>query len=352
MVALISTIFAACKHDNLEVPDASKTFRLAGDFIRNNYDLTMFAAAIDYAGMREELNSAGPYTVFAPNNTAFAQLGITRASDFAGMDKDSLRNMLHYHMLGRRLIKTDVPANNLDSRYASLYEGREPFFTYVAYGSAGPAFPVGDLYINGAFAVKSDVALQNGMLHVIDKVMKYTPGTVQDWLNKRSEYSVFVAALKKFGYWDQLAFEGTCTVYAPDNAALEKGGITAEWVQNVNVNEYLGARLFGIYIIPGRRFFATDFVAAGRLYANGGFAGFIPNDTYKFALKGEKDTYRQLPSTVTITFTRPATPEQPWDQAVRDITGNIAGRIDNLTDNGLVHHLPNFPVLPNEAEKN
>ncbi|UYQ95643.1 fasciclin domain-containing protein [Chitinophaga horti] len=349
--ALIATTFAACKHEDLDVPDENKTFRLAGDFIRNNYDLSMFAAAIEHAGMQEELNTVGPYTIFAPNNTAFAQLGINRPSDFANMNKDSLRNLLHYHMLDRRLLRADLPTNSLDTRYASLYEGREPYFTFATYGSSGPAYSSNFVFVNGAFVVKNDVALSNGVLHVVDKVMKYTPGTVQEWLGKRAEYSVFVEGLKKFGYWEQLAEEGTRTVYAPDNDAFEQAGITAEWIQQANVNEYVGARLFGIYILPGRRFFTGDFIAAGIIFGNGGFGALIPGDTYKFTVRGEKDTYRQQPTSIAITFTDPATEERPWDQPVRDVTSNIPGRIDNLTDNGVVHYIPDVLVLPNEAEK-
>lgn len=350
-VALISTAFTACKHDNLEVPDVNKTFRNAGDFVRNNYDLTMFAAAVERAGIREELNGEGPFTLLAPNNSAFAELGITRASDFDKLNADSLRNVLHYHMLGRRLLMTDLPANSLDSRYASLYNGHEPYFTYVAYGTAGPGFPSNRMYINGSYAVKSNVALANGTLHVMDKVMKYTPGTVQDWLSARAEYSVFVAALKKFGQWDQLAAEGTRTVFAPDNAALEEAGITAEWVHNADPDAYVGARLFGIYILPGRRFFITDFAAAGELYGNASFSGFIANDTWKFALSGTKDTYRLLPASYSFAFVEPATEARPWDQSVRGIESDISGRNDNLTDNGIVHYLPQVVVLPDEAKK-
>jgi uncharacterized surface protein with fasciclin (FAS1) repeats len=351
-VVLLATAFTACKHDNLEMPDNNKAFRNAGDFIRNNYDLTLFAAAVNRAGMQAELNAAGPITLMAPNNAAWAELGVTRASDFDKMNADSLRNLLRYHILGRRLNMREVPANSLDARYASLYEGREPFFTFVAYGSSGPGFPYNNLYVNGGYAVKTDVVLANGTLHVIDKVMKYTPGTVQDWLSVHAEYSVFVSALKKFGLWDQLAGEGPFTVFAPDNEAMEQAGFNLGWIQNANPSDYIAARLFGIYIVPKKRLFVTDFQASNDLYNQSGFKEKIAGDTYIYSLSGSKNTYQLTPGQYTLGFVEPPTADRTYELPIRGATSNISGRNDNLTDNGIVHYLPSTVVLPEEASKN
>lgn len=350
-VALLATAFSACKHDNLEVPDDKKTFRMAGDFIRNNYDLTLFAAAIEHTGLQEELNGEGPFTLLAPNNSAWNELGITRVSDFDRLDADSLRNMLYYHVLPRRLTVGEIPSNTLDARYPSLYEGREPFFTFVAYGSAGPAYPINNLFINGAYAVKKDVTLANGILHMIDKVMKYEQGTVQDWLAK-SEYTVFVSALKKFGLWEQLAGAGPFTVFAPDNASLEAAGITESWLQTVDTSRYIGARMFGIYLQTTRRLFATDFAAANSLYGESSFKEKIPGDWFIYQASGGKNTYGVSPSYIDVSFIDPPKPGRDWEVGIRGFRGEISGRNDNLTDNGVIHYLPGALVLPEEALKN
>lgn len=52
---LILLLFAACKHDDLEITKENENFRLAADFIKNNYDMTLFSAAIEKAGMTAEL---------------------------------------------------------------------------------------------------------------------------------------------------------------------------------------------------------------------------------------------------------------------------------------------------------
>lgn len=349
-VTLLVTAFSACKHENLEVPDDKKTFRMAGDFIKNNYDLTLFAAAIEYTGLQDELNSEGPFTLLAPNNSAWNELGISRVSDFAAWNADSLRDVLRYHILPRRLTIGDIPSNSMDVRYASMYEGHEPYFSYIAYGPSGPQYPINSLFINGAYAVKKDVALANGVLHMVDKVMKYKPGTVQDWL-ANSEYTLFVAALKKFGKWEQLAGEGPFTVLAPDNEAMEAGGITEAWLQSVDTARYYGNRMFNIHIQTKRRLFTTDFAAANNLYGAGSFKENIPGDHFIYQWNGGKETYRPTPGYVSASFIDPPTEERPWELPVRSFTGNISNRNDNLTDNGVIHYLPGVLVQPAEAIK-
>lgn len=348
LVALLPVVFFGCKHDDLVVPDAGKTYRLAGDFIKNNYDLSLFNAAMEYTGLSKDMNGEGPFTLLVPGNTAFNDLGITRASDFEKLDKDSLKTALQYHILSRRLPSTEIPSNGVDVRYANL-AGKEVYLTYASYQVDYPQYPSNYLFINGSYATKKDVVLSNGILYVIDQVMKYTPGTVQGWLAARSEYSVFVAALKQFGLWEQLAGEGPFTVFAPDNAALENAGITLESLPTFTTDRYIGARLFGVYILPKKRFFLTDFPAFETIYSNGGITATIANDTYQYKLSARK-AYNSSSATVyTFSYLNPA---NPFEGTIRSVSGNTSRRNDNLTDNGVVHYMPQVLILPEEAKKN
>lgn len=344
--ALLPLLFTACKHDDLEVPDIQQNYRQAGDFIKNNYDLSLLSAAVERAGMMAEFNGQGPFTLLAPSNTAFNELGIRKPSDFDRMSPDSLRNMLHYHLLNRRLILNEIPVNGVDVRYETLYEGRQLYTTLASYHVNGsPAFADNNLFFNGAYTTKKDVTLSNGSLFVIDKVMKYTPGTVQQWLSVHAEYSVFVAALKQFGLWEQLSGAGPFTIFAPDNTILEAAGITTASVAEMDTTQYNGQRLFGVYILPKKRYFITDFSAFNTIYGTNGYTARIPGDTCNYALSGSKDGYRGLPAEYTLSV---YTPE---NLPLRGITGNISGRNDNLTDNGIVHYIPGTLYTPEEAKK-
>lgn len=344
--AMLPLLLTACKHDDLEVPTAQENYRLAGDFIKNNYDLSLFNAAVEKAGLTAELNQQGPITLLAPGNTAFNELGIRKPSDFDAMNVDSLRDALHYHILNRRLNIVDIPVNGVDIRYETLYKGLQLYTTYASYTANGdPQYGPYNLFFNGALAAKKDITLVNGSMYVIDKVMKYTPGTIQQWLSARAEYSVFVSALKHFGLWEQLAKEGPFTVLAPDNTVLEAGGITEATLATLSPDEYIGQRLFGVYIIQRNRYFVTDFSAFQTIYGKSGYTARIDNDTYSYNIFGNSYVTAGRPSEYTMVAMNQI------GNNLHTVVGNISGRNDNLTDNGVIHYIPQMLYTPEEAKK-
>lgn len=346
---LILTGLSACKHNDLDVAKPNENFRPAADFIHNNYDLSLFSAAIEKAGMAEQLNGAGPFTILAPNNNAFNILGINRPSDFDKMNPDSLKALVQRHILDRRILVQDIPVNGIDIRYRTL-AGTE---VYASIGSYNPGAANGTwtnmLYMNGAYASKKDVNLTNGILHVLERVMKYTPkSTVQSWLDKHPKYSLFVSALKKFGLWDQLAAEGPFTVFAPNNQAFIEAGLDASAIAALEPGRYIGARLFGSYILPKKHFFLSDFAVIGFINNDGEYVTDIANDTWFLSVNGGRSMFNGEMSYSMQTRTAREYPYDvgPW------ITSNSQAELDNLVDNGLVHDNQHLLVLPSQALKN
>ncbi|WP_170137881.1 fasciclin domain-containing protein [Chitinophaga dinghuensis] len=346
-IALLPVLFTGCKHDELTVPDSRESYRLAGDFVKNNYDLQLFNAALEYTGLSVDMNGEGPFTLLAPNNSAFNELGITRASDFQRLNKDSLKLAMQYHILNRRLPLSDIPTNGVDVRYLNL-AGKEVFLTFAAVNPNNPGFPVNNLYVNGSFAVKKNVTLANGVLYVMDKVMKYIPGTVQQFLAAQSEYSVYVAALKQSGLWEQLSGAGPFTIFAPDNAALGRQGITMENLSLYNSNKYVTARLFGMYVLSKRNLFLTDFPAMYIIYGSSQLKAKISNDNYIFLVSATKSTYQVTPTEFSFSY---VDPDNPALGNQGTVYGNTSRKNDNLTDNGIVHYLPDLVIKPEVAIK-
>lgn len=347
---LLSTAgITACDHDDLELSNEVTNYRPASDFIRNNYDLTLFYAALERTGLVEELNGKGPFTVLAPRNTAFNELGIRKPEDFDRMDIDSLRNMMRYHVLGRRLLLSEIPVNGVDVRYASLYDGKELYTTLASRYSGDPeATPENQLFFNGAYAARKDITLSNGVLCLLDKVMKYNPETVQEWLERHGEYSILTAGLKKFGLWEQLSGEGPFTIFAPDNNAFIAAGMDMATVEMLNTDNYAGARLFGIYVLPRKRYFITDFAAFKIIYSIGGFTAGIENDKYTYSLSGEMYPFLGTPASYSMAVSNP---DNISGGPIRTVTGNTSARNDFLTDNGVVHYMPEVLIHPEEAKK-
>ena len=327
----------ACKHDDLEVYQENKNYRNAADFVKNNYDLSLFYAALQQADLVETLKGEGPFTLFAPNDAAFNDLGITKPADFAKMNKDSLKLLMKYHVLPRRLYLDDVPKGTVDNRYDNLAGKRSYLALFSRNGTSR-------MYVNGAMAGPVDVVLANGVLQVLNKVIKYREGTVADVLTNRPQYSIFVAGLKHFGYWEQLKEKGPWTVLAPDNDAFAAANITLETIKAMKPEEYK-KRLFGVYIFRNH-FFKSDFAVMGEkgsgYYSNSGAHLRVP-------VQGDEEFCSGVGSNelVFVANTFPLEESTPK----RITTFGEGYKLDDMSDNGMVHNIKTLLVLPQEAKK-
>jgi uncharacterized surface protein with fasciclin (FAS1) repeats len=115
-------------------------------------------AAVTAAGLVETLQGPGPFTVFAPTDEAFAALpaGILDAL-LLPENKDTLAQILTYHVVSGKVMAADVAAGDVPS-----VEGSP--ITVTVEG--------GKVMLNGsANVVATDVAASNGVIHVIDAVI-------------------------------------------------------------------------------------------------------------------------------------------------------------------------------------
>lgn len=110
--------------------------------------------AIKAAGAEAMLGGEGPYTVFAPSNDAFARVPQERLEALMS-DPDALRDVLAAHIVAGRLSATDM----MQGRTAATLSG-EPLQVGVE----------GNLKVGDATVTQSIVA-NNGIVHVIDRVM-------------------------------------------------------------------------------------------------------------------------------------------------------------------------------------
>ncbi|UWQ18534.1 fasciclin domain-containing protein [Jannaschia sp. M317] len=128
-----------------------ETAAAAGDFG------TLLAAA-EAAGLVETLTSEGPFTVFAPTDTAFAALPEgTVDTLLLPENKDQLTSILLYHVVPGKVMSTDL-SDGLEAPTA--LEGQSVTV------SMGDTVMIGD-----ATVVAADVEASNGVIHVIDAVL-------------------------------------------------------------------------------------------------------------------------------------------------------------------------------------
>ncbi|SHJ60643.1 Uncaracterized surface protein containing fasciclin (FAS1) repeats [Rubritalea squalenifaciens DSM 18772] len=122
-----------------------------------NKDFTTLVTAIRAAGLLEALNGDGPYTVFAPNNAAFEKLPEGTLADLLKPEnKDKLAAILKYHV-----VPTKVMAENVNPMKIVTLEGHEFEITNND----------GEIRVNDAKVIKTDIVGKNGVIHVIDTVI-------------------------------------------------------------------------------------------------------------------------------------------------------------------------------------
>ena len=116
------------------------------------------ATALKAAGLVDALKGAGPFTVFAPTDEAFANLPSgTLENLLKPENKDELRKILTYHVVAGRVTAKDVV--KLDS--AKTLEGGSVVIHALDTG----------VMVNNAHVTNTDIAASNGVIHVIDTVL-------------------------------------------------------------------------------------------------------------------------------------------------------------------------------------
>jgi uncharacterized surface protein with fasciclin (FAS1) repeats len=120
---------------------------------------TTLVAAVQAAGLVETLKGAGPFTVFAPTDEAFAKLPAGTVEDLLKPEnKDQLVAVLTYHVIPGKVMAADIAGKELE--------------TATVQGSNVDINATGDaVMVDGATVVTADVEASNGVIHVIDAVI-------------------------------------------------------------------------------------------------------------------------------------------------------------------------------------
>lgn len=114
--------------------------------------------AVGAADLVETLKGKGPFTVFAPTDSAFAKLPEGTVAELVKPEnKDKLTAILTYHVVpGKVLAKDVVKLSSADTVQGS---------------SVDIKVEGGKVYVDNAQVVKTDILCGNGVIHVIDSVI-------------------------------------------------------------------------------------------------------------------------------------------------------------------------------------
>jgi len=136
----------------------------------NSKDHTTLVAAVKAAGLVETLSGAGPFTVFAPTNEAFAKLPAgTVDTLLMPANKDKLVAVLTYHVIPGKLAAADVVA--AIKAGGGKAEVKTVNGAVLTFTQEGNDVIVTDTSGNKAKVTIADVNQSNGVIHVIDAVL-------------------------------------------------------------------------------------------------------------------------------------------------------------------------------------
>lgn len=139
-----------------QMEDAKKSPTIV-DIAVSNPDFSTLVTAVTEAGLADTLASEGPFTVFAPTNSAFEKLP---AGTVEGLlqDKETLSGVLTYHVVPGKVMAKDV----VGLTEATTVNGQ---MIKISTNSNG------GVMINDSKVVTADIEASNGVIHVIDTVL-------------------------------------------------------------------------------------------------------------------------------------------------------------------------------------
>jgi uncharacterized surface protein with fasciclin (FAS1) repeats len=136
----------------------------------SNKDFSTLVTALKAADLVGALSGEGPFTVFAPNNDAFAKIDSeTLANLLKPENLKALTNILTYHVVSGKLMASDV-ASALKSGYGKAKLTALNGQTLTARSKDGKIF-LEDSQGNMSQIIATDVAGTNGVIHVISSVV-------------------------------------------------------------------------------------------------------------------------------------------------------------------------------------
>jgi uncharacterized surface protein with fasciclin (FAS1) repeats len=253
--ATLST--SSCKKDD-DTPPPVKTNTIT-DVVVGNASFSVLKEAVVKAKLDGALKGTGPFTVFAPDNAAFALANINSAFVTAASET-ALSDLLLYHTLDGKILAAGVPAG--PNAKVNTKGGDSVFVTKNATG----------VYVNGIKVATADIAADNGVIHQLSKALN-KPGdknivqVAQANLGGDNGLDSLVAAVTAAGLGNTLS-GSTFTVFAPTNKAF-RDVLAALSLPNVkSIPLATLTAVLTLHVVQGRAF-SSD-LATGSLTMLGG----------------------------------------------------------------------------------
>ncbi len=198
------------------------------EIIANSPVHNTLEAAVGAAGLVPTLKGAGPFTVFAPTDNAFAALPAGTVEALLN-NIPLLTNILTYHVTGGRVKSTDL-ANN---QVLKMVNG----------GNANVRIENGKIFINNAQVTVANINASNGVVHVIDAVLLPPPGTANETIAETRSTKTNVANISIYpnpyinelniDYSNHSKMDANCIIYDQSGRVIYKNTISPSTTVNL-----------------------------------------------------------------------------------------------------------------------
>jgi uncharacterized surface protein with fasciclin (FAS1) repeats len=236
-------IFTSCDKDD----DPVVVTNTITDIVVKNDNFSTLESAVIKANLQATLSGAGPFTVFAPDNAAFTASGIT-STVLGSLTPAQVQSILLYHTIGAKILAADVPAG---PNVKVVTAGGDSVF--VTRNSSG-------VFINGIKVNTADVGADNGVIHVIGRVLNPPVGNIVETAVASGLDSLVKAVTRATtapGGDPTLAgtlSSAKLTVFAPTNAAFTQllGALSLTDINQIPIGTLLAVLRY--HVVAGRAF--------------------------------------------------------------------------------------------------
>lgn len=171
------------------------TGETVADYLENRDSLSMFAEILrksENPRMLELLDAYGEYTCFAPHNDAIR--AFLEARGLIGVDQ--LESSTCDTIACTHVIKVEYPSIDMPDGVLSRPNMNDRYIQVK--------IDSGAMYVQDALIVARDEEVENGVVHVIDKVLQHSTTSIVDMISQDSRISLFAKALEMTGFDQQL----------------------------------------------------------------------------------------------------------------------------------------------------
>jgi len=167
------------------------------DYLRQNDEYSMFLEILDLTNYASFMNTYGTYTLFLPTNDAVKEyLKEVGANSLKDVPIADLKNIVKLHILDQKVNTTSFTDGKIPT--PSLYG------QYLITGASNKDGISSTTVNKVASIVASNVEVGNGVIHVIDKVLRVADKTLAKTIEADPSLSLFTEVLKETGWYDKL----------------------------------------------------------------------------------------------------------------------------------------------------